>query len=359
MNTVKYNNQENLLKTKHFLETYLGKKNKEIEQNVFLSIYFSKEFRGDREALIRKKLKEAELAVRAQVSHREADKILEQLHSINPKDLIRANMSTALYITTDFNGHLFIPFPVIESVIVARSLHLKPVLNWINKEDQFWLITLSGKMCRLLKGDAFSLSEVARVVLTKPEEQKTVEKKEREKLILMAEEKFYNYMKDDHFPIILGGVQNHHDVFEKFNRDPDLISKRIIGNLDRMSYRDLHHKSLLLLDEKREEEGKLILKRYNEEGPYGKVLTDLKEITIAAVQGKIQDLVIPHDKFIWGKLDRDSGKISATSMKNLAVPEDDVLDDLAEIVLSRGGDVTMCKYREMPQGIEAVAFLKT
>jgi len=357
MNAVKYNNQENLLKTKHFLENYLGKKNKEIEQNVFLSLYLSKEFRGDREAQVRKKLKEAELAIRAQVNHREAEKLLEQIHSVNPKELIRPDMSTALYVTTDFLGHLFIPFPVVESVIVARSLHLKPVLNWINKEDQFYLITLSGKMCRLLKGDAFSLAEVSRVVM--PPEQKTVDKKEREKLILMAEDKFYSHMKDDHFPIILGGVQNHYDVFEKFNRDPDLIKKRIIGNLDRMSYRDLHSKCLLLLDQKREEEGHLILKRYEEEGPYGNVLTDLKEITIAAVQGKVQDLVIPHDKFIWGKLDRDTGKILSASMKNLAVPEDDVLDDLAEIVLSRGGDVTMCKYREMPSGIEAMAFLKS
>jgi len=356
MNTVKYNNHENLLKTKRFLENYLGKKNKEIEQNVFLSLYLSKDFRGDREAQARKKLKEAEIAVRAQVNNREAEKLLDQLRQVNPKDLIKTDMSTALYVTTDFNGHLFIPFPVIESVIVARSLHLKPVLNWINKEDQFYLITLSGKMCRLLKGDAFVLTEVARVAM--PLEQKTVDKKESEKLILMAEEKFYSYVKDDHFPIILGGVQNHYDVFEKFNRDPDLIKKRIIGNLDRMSYRDLHNKCLLLLDQKREEEGQIILKRYEEESPYGKVLTDLKEITIAAVQGKVQDLVIPHDKFIWGKLDRDTGKILAASMKNLAVPEDDVLDDLAEIVLSRGGDVTMCKYREMPNGIEAVAFLK-
>lgn len=356
MNAVKYNNQENLLKTKHFLENYLGKKNKEIEQNVFLSLYLSKDFRGDREAQVRKKLKEAELAIRAQINHRDAEKLLEQLREINPKELIRTDMSTALYLTSDFHGHLFMPFPVVESVIVARSLHLKPVLSWINKEDQFYLITLSGKLCRLLKGDAFSLSEVARVVMSS--DQKTVEKKEREKLILMAEEKFYSFMKDDHYPIILGGVQNHYDVFEKFNRDPDLIKKRIIGNLDRMSYRDLHHKCLLLLEQKREEEGQMILKRFEEESPYGKVLTDLKEITIAAVQGKIQDLVIPHDKFIWGKLDKETGRILSASLKNLAVPEDDVLDDLAEIVLSRGGDVTMCKYREMPVGTEAVAFLK-
>jgi hypothetical protein len=350
--------QEKLLKTKVFLDSYLSKKNKEIEQEAYLSLYLSHDSRGDREARLRKMIKEAELSIRSQLHHREAEQMMAQLRNINTRELINPEMSLAIFVTTQFSGYLFIPFSVVESVIVARSLHLKPILNWINREDQFYLVTLSAKLCRLLRGDAFSIKEVARVAVTENTETKTFDKKEREKLIGEAEEKFYSIVKDDHFPIILGGVQNNNDLFKKMNRDPDLIKERIAGNLDRMSYRDLHQKCLKLLEEKRSTEGMEVLKRFKEESPYGKVLTDLKQITIAAVQGRVQNLVIPNDKFIWGKLDKESGTIVSTSLKNLAVPEDDVFDDLAEIVISRGGDVTMCKHRELPSGIEAMAFLK-
>lgn len=350
--------QEILLKTKTFLDSYLNKKNKEIEQDAYLSLYISHDSRGDRETRLRKMIKEAELSIRAQLHHREAEQMMSQLRDLDHKNLLRPDMSTAIFVTTQFSGHLFIPFSVVESVIVARSLHLKPILNWINKEDQFYLVTLSAKLCRLLKGDAFSMKEVARISIPDTEKLKSFDKKEREKLIAVAEEKFFNIVKDDHLPIILGGVQNNSDLFSKMNRDPDLIKERIAGNLDRMSYRDLHQKCLILLEQKRAMKGHEVLKRFREESPYGKVLTDLKQITIAAVQGRVQNLVIPADKFIWGKLDKESGAILSTTMKNLAVPEDDVFDDLAEIVISRGGEVTMCKHRELPSGIEALAFLR-
>lgn len=358
MSTLRTNNQQILLETKKFLESYLSQKNKEIERNAYLSFYISKEGRGDRDSRLRRIFREAELAIKAQLNNKEANQLIVKLKSINWKDLSNNDMSTAVFVTPDFVGHLHLPFPVVESVVVARSLHLKPILNWINREDQFYLITLSSKLCRLLKGDAFSLTEIDRLEI-ETSESKTIDKKEREKMISLAEERFYPFMKDDHFPIILGGVVNHHDVFTKMNRDPDLIQERIIGNLDRMSYRDLHERCLLLLEQRRSHQGQELMKKLKEEIHYGKVLTDLNKITIAAIQGKIKNLVIPEDKFIWGKLDKETGMIASTSVKNLAVPEDDVLDDLAEIVMARGGGVTMCKYREMPAGIEAFAFLRS
>ena len=68
--------------------------------------------------------------------------------------------------------------------------------------------------------------------------------------------------------------------------------------------------------------------------------------------------MIANDKFIWGKLDKVSGEIDSRINKRLAIPEDDVLDDLAEIVLARGGDVVLCKFNEMPSESEAFAFLR-
>lgn len=359
MSDIKIKNHEVLSETKAFLETYLNKKTKGIDQNVYLSLYFSSGKSGDREARFRRALREAELSLKAQLNTKTAENMILQLQKIDSRHIVReANLSVAIFCTETFSGMLLIPFPVTESVVVARSLHLKPILNWINQEDQFYLVTMSSKLCRLLKGDAFSMKEVARVSFESPDGKKSADKVERQRLIQLAEEKFYHIVKEDNHPIILGGVNPLHDVFKKVNRDPDVMQSRLIGNLDRLSYRDLHARCLMLLSEKRTCEAHSAVEKYRELSPYGKVLDDLNQITIAAVQGRIKNLVIAEDKFIWGKLDKDTGKISSVMMKNLAVPEDDILDDLAEIVIARGGGVTMCKQREMPSGVDAFAFLK-
>jgi hypothetical protein len=90
----------------------------------------------------------------------------------------------------------------------------------------------------------------------------------------------------------------------------------------------------------------------------GKVIEELNEITIAAIQGRIRNLIIASDRFLWGSLDKTTGKITSHINKNLAIPEDDILDDLAEIVIARGGAVTLLKHNEMPSDNEAIALLK-
>ena len=307
-------------------------------------------------------MREVELTLKSQLTPKIVNNILNQLNKLTLSDVVRDNkMSMAFFASEKFAGFVFVPFPVYENVVVARSLHLKPILPWIMSGDQFYLITLSSKLCRLLKGDSFSLKEISSITLPKNEIEKGKkmnDKKLKQKILARAEEEFYQFVKDDNFPIIIGGVEELHEIYLNVNRDPDILKERIAGNLDKINFEELHDECLSIINSIKKRRDQDLLSSYLEMKPYGKIIDKLTEITIAAIQGRVRNLMIASDRFLWGHLDKSTGLITSHVDKNLAIPEDDILDDLAEIVIARGGDVTLFKYNDMPSDNEAIAFLR-
>lgn len=362
-NKIIIKNQKILNATKEFLTNYLAKKNRINE--MYLSFFLSEENPSSslsRKMRFNKMLREIELTLKSQLNAKLANSMMDQLEKLNPREVVDSNtMSIAFFVSETFAGFLFVPFPVYESVVVAQSLHLKPILSWIKSGDQFYLITLSSKLCRLLKGDSFTLSEISSVALPSIENdknKKTSVQNNKLKFLAHAEEEFYQFVKNDNFPIIIGGAEELHGLYRNVNRDPDLLKERIIGNLDRSSFEELHDECLAILSTVRSSLDLDILSNFKEMKPYGKVIEELNEITIAAIQGRIRNLMIASDRCLWGNLDKVTGKITTHVSKNLAIPEDDILDDLAEIVIARGGAVTLLKQMEMPSDSEAIALLR-
>ena len=357
--------QDSLSATKKFLDNYLLQKNKGVETSFYLSFYLSED--GDNIQVARsirfsRIMRDVELSLKSQLRSNIASKILNQLSKLNLAEVVRDNkMSMAFFASENFAGFVFIPFPVFENVVVAQSLHLKPILPWIISGDQFYLITLSSKTCRLLKGDSFSLSEVSSVTLLKSELEKGKkldDKKLKQKILARAEADFFQFVKNDKFPIIVGGVEELHEMYLNINRDTDVLKERIVGNLDKISFEELHDECLSILNLIKNRSDQDLLLSYSELKPYGKIVDQLTEITIAAIQGRVRNLMIASDRFLWGHLDKSTGLITNHVNKNLAIPEDDILDDLAEIVIARGGEVTLFRYSEMPSDNEAIAFLR-
>ena len=362
---IRLKNQDNLTATKIFLNDYLLQKKKGAENNVYLSFYLSEdapETPVSRGVRFTRMLREVELTLKSQLNAKVANNILSQLNKNNLGEIVRDNkMSIAFFASEEFSGFLFIPFPVHENVVVAHSLHLKPIIPWIMSGDKFYLVTLSSKLCRLLRGDSFSLTEVSSISLSNSEIEKikkSSDKKVKHKIIARAEEEFYPFFKDDKYPIIIGGVEELHDIYISMNRDPDILKERIAGNLDKSNFEELHNDCLTIINLIKKQNDQELLLDYQEQRPYGKVIDQLTEITVAAAQGRVRSLMVASDRFLWGHLDKATGVITKHINKNIGIPEDDILDDLAELVIARGGDVTLFKYNEMPSDNEAIAFLR-
>lgn len=79
----------------------------------------------------------------------------------------------------------------------------------------------------------------------------------------------------------------------------------------------------------------------------GHTRSNLQRIADAALKGQIRRLFVASDEILWGRLDRRTGGLilSATQQDHR---DDDVLDDLAEMVLRRGGDVVVEEKMRLP-----------
>jgi hypothetical protein len=73
---------------------------------------------------------------------------------------------------------------------------------------------------------------------------------------------------------------------------------------------------------------------------------DLSDVARAAVAGRVGTLLVESEKVLPGQLDRNTGAIQSGDLKSPHV--EDMLDDLAEMVLLKGGEVVVVPSDRMP-----------
>jgi hypothetical protein len=78
---------------------------------------------------------------------------------------------------------------------------------------------------------------------------------------------------------------------------------------------------------------------------------DLADVARAAVQGRVGLLLIEAERVVAGVIDRGTGAIQAGNLADADVG--DMLDDLAETVLGRGGEVVVVPAERMPASAAA------
>jgi hypothetical protein len=90
-----------------------------------------------------------------------------------------------------------------------------------------------------------------------------------------------------------------------------------------------------------------ILNEFQSAFEFSKIKQNLFQIAKAAVTGNVQKLVISEEVEIFGKLNPENGLISIHAA-DMDHEDDDLLDDIAQTVLSFGGEVIIAKQNEMP-----------
>ncbi len=83
---------------------------------------------------------------------------------------------------------------------------------------------------------------------------------------------------------------------------------------------------------------------------------DLGRVAAAAAAGRIATLLIDADRHVWGRLDRESGRIELRDSGDPAT--DDLLDDIGELVITTGGEVVVVPAERMPVRTGAAAIYR-
>ncbi len=251
---------------------------------------------------------------------------------------------------------------------LADTFHVKPLLKWIQTDKEYLLLGIQNENVELYFGSQNTFKLVDKLNLPR-----TTQASENwfDKWILQSSESLNHENKNA--MIINEWIAN----YTKFVKPKMFVAgeKRVVQNLiPKLSYKDLIKKPILdfyneeysksicnLIRMVMEEESNNLIKKalyeVYEAEESNRVQKNLTQISKAVVQGKVKKIIVAEEYYVYGKINKTTGELELHPY-DLDHEDDDVLDDLAQMVLHQGGEVLLASKYEIPKGRPILAILK-
>lgn len=277
-----------------------------------------------------------------------------------------------------------------ELAMVADSFHTKPLRQYLQSLDHFHVLGLTLHDIQLFEGNRHSLTEVELTADTPKtisealgneltDKHSTVasyggvggestsmhhghggNKEESEKdaerfFRVVANAIYENFSKPTGWPLILAALPEHHNLFQKVNKGPLLLSKGIAINPSSVSPDQLAKMAWEIMEPEYNLKLDSLVDRFEQARANGKGSDNYKEVAVAAVEGRVDTLLVEADRIIAVKV--TNLVTGNTQKKDLSNPRvDDLLDDLGELVIRMGGQVMVLPTDKMPSetGLAAI-----
>jgi hypothetical protein len=250
---------------------------------------------------------------------------------------------------------LRIPVAVEELAVAADSFHTKPLRQYLQSADHFHILGLSLNEIRLYEGSRHSLVEVElpsgfpENITDAPGDDATRFFRE------VATYIYEKFSKPSGWPLILAALPEHHSLFQKVSKNPLLVPEGIQINPTAVSADKLVKLAWDILEPVYMSKIKKLTDKYEQAKANGKGSDNIREASVAAVEGKIDTLLIEADRMIAVRI--TNPVTGNTQKKDLTNPKvDDLLDDMGELVIKMGGNVIVLPSDSMPSesGLAAI-----
>jgi hypothetical protein len=273
------------------------------------------------------------------------------------------------------------PLPFLVSV--GSRLVLRPALRALQIEGPYRVLAVSTKQVALFEGDATGLRRAEQGALPKSLEDALGSEKTEKQLRVRgtgpagAAPVYYSHhnasqerkidlqrfhhaiamalnarLGTDVTPLVLAADTSHQSGLRAELRVPGLMEAPVAASPDYWTEAQFHEHAWPLVEGLRMALGDHLPKSWERARNAGKGLDLLDDIGAAAVAGRIRRLWLDGDRALFGQVDPTTGRILPSAQ------DDDVLEALAEIVLSRAGEVGIVDGRALPSESGAAAELR-
>ena len=297
----------------------------------------------------------------------------------------------AVFLHADFYKVYKLQRAVPERAIVADSFHIKPLLRVLQSADRFQLLAITREHVRLFQGNRDAVDEVVlhaavpRTLIDALGEEVTDAHtafnavgqlghggaqiamhagsgsrkdeidKDTARFFRVVDRAIIEYhAKHAGLPMVLAALPEHHALFREVSHNALLLPEAIAGNPDAFSRDELRQKAWAVVEPRYTARLQGFMDEYGAALPRGLASDALSEVAMAALGGRVRTLLVDDDRVVPGRVDRTTAHVSHGVSADPHV--EDILDDLAEIVLRMGGDVVMVPRDRMPSitGIAAI-----
>lgn len=278
-----------------------------------------------------------------------------------------------------------------ELAIVADSFHIKPLLRIVQSADRYQILGLSRGAIKLYEGNRDVLDEidlapgVPRTLADALGDQLTEPYQSvrsfggaagsnvaihhgqggRSDEVAVDLERFFravdssilaHHSRPSNLPLLLAALPEYHGVFRKISRNPFLMSEGLKIDPDSVAIEELRKLAWQVIGPSYQDRLTRLVEEFEQSKPRGLVGDHLGQIAFDAVSGRVMTLLVEADRVIPGHLDSLNGHIEFADINHPEV--DDLIDDLAELVLTKGGDVVVVPADRMPTATGAAAIYR-
>lgn len=281
-----------------------------------------------------------------------------------------------------------VPFELPERVVVSDTFHVRPLIRYLQSGARYYVLALSRNDVALYEGNERGLTRLAADCLPKSladalqtddtsmftnqhsggagpgaasfhgsgagDEDR---KDELEPYFRAVNERLWEVLRDEHVPLVLAGVGYYHPIFRQLARYAHLLPEGVEGNFERATPSELHERVWPVVREELLRRQALAVAEAATLRGRGLSSDDLKTVAAAAVQGRVRRLLLARGRHVWGRFDRVTGDVELHEEQRDAY-DDDVLDEIAQAVLSRGGEVLLLEPDSLMNGTKLAAVLR-
>ncbi len=325
----------------------------------------------------RNMLKEIEESLRRKYPTRDVRSFLEPFQALSRDELFWNHRTDALAILRSPERFQIFELqrPVVERVVVAETFYTKPLIRTLQSADRFQVLCLSRESVRLYEGNRDALDPLelggvpARMAdalgeqVTEPHNAVRVipggaihhgtgQKRDQ---VDIDRDRFFRavdravlelHSRPSGLPLILAALTEHHAPFREISHNPFLLADGIAINPEAMEVDELRRKAWSVLEPHYLRRLKKLSEDFGTAQAREMGSADLSDVARAAVAGRVATLLVEADRVIPGRIDPATGSIDSG---DLADPDvNDILNDLAEIVLRMRGDVVIVPAERMP-----------
>ena len=330
-----------------------------------ISIYLSREGTQDMKSLTEKwkeSLARAEYFLSKDYSKSFIQSFMEKLSLADCfKNLEHLDKGVIIFYSDKYQGYYKSQTSINDLVVVADSFHIKPLIRIKNNEKGFFLISISLKAVKIWgesNGHLYHL-ETFKNETEFEESNKNTNKNPRassREFIAQAAVEINKMLSVYKLPIILAGVTEHLGQMRKFLDHSMIIDESIVGNVEREKSEDLRAKCFEILEPFYRQKELETIEELNLAVKKNYAITYIEDIAVSAVYGKIKKLFVVENRQLWGTLNKLTGEVFI-SPRQLNSHDDDILDDICQLVLAKGGEVIVLKEASNVKGYMAAAIV--
>jgi len=329
---------------------------------------------------------EAEQALLKNFNKQQVEPVIQKLRAYEdrtdfwtgaPRDAV------AFFASADFELAVDLQQNVGDLVVVGDSFHVKPLIRVLQSGDRFHILCFSEMSIALYEGNRYRIfpldlknvptniyqvagmrlgSEVdSKLDLHESQKQASegagsyVEPAQLENFMRAVDKAVWeNYSRPFKLPVILCAVEQWHPRFQNITKNPYLMRDGIKLSPVHLPADRLKEEAWKIMEPIQQANLERLQNDFRAAKAHQKGSDEVVQVAEAASCGRVGTLLVQENQHIPGKLLRHSGLIAPADQGNDTT--EDVLDDLAEMVLRTDGQVLVLPPEYMPTdtGVAAI-----